>query len=676
MSQVEIGFDEAEAKKLDTLAQQFLTDDVADVPKQLEETINGSHNKNATLLVNNASKLRSAASDLENVLEMLSEAVKASEKVRKDEADVYRHLQSIDSNRDKDAAVVNHQKEVKEKLEEILEVAKIPNEVRSALTNPALGDIMNLDALYDVVQKATADRYAKEPPKILQGLAVAERRVEELDKLLTMFQHEFKKFMQGKLGDVKACERWVDLQEEMIKSAEKDPGNRPMPRKIPGIDKESLIYVPTLNERGERKKFSADLTSHKVIRSVFPYWKLFYWIREYFPDCYHDIIYGSYLTCEVKCAKTDWLTPLAAAWTFVQQYKEVTHNDPFRLGEDIGSATFHEVSEKVKNGLSSLFTHISQEACIVAEFWQIDDLHFVEQIISKEVLESLTKMCNAVTIYDPFFAMKCYGIVLAHSKASKVPVNFIVEIPKRFWDEYLRTQRELLAELKVAKTKTSVLAPFRDFPKFAQKYSEVAEDTERPVLEKSLAEMADDLVDWLITRIAPKFSKKKRARLIVLNISHLCDKMDGQDFVKKSEVLMENLQKQRALLEANIRVLLKFIVSKNWLHASRFFDQISDWMEFSGLTCEMVTFQPSHTQEKFVELNERIEKRLATCVSECYSYMKKKIRHDGMRQVLRASIVPFVQEQFELWNQMALDCYDLKLSVTPEKVAQMMSDHQ
>ena len=673
----EIVFDEAERKKFDALAQQFLTDDVSDLPKRLEATINDYHNKNATLLANNASKLQTAAYDLEGVLGSLTDAVAASADVRKKEAEVYRSLQSIDSNRDKDAAVVNHQKEVKDKLQEIYDVAKIPDDVRSNLMKPALSDVQYLDTLYEMLEQATKDRYAKEPPAILKGLALAERRVEELDRLLTMFKNEFTRFMQTKLGRVKACIAWVEFQENMIKSAENDPSGKTKLKKIPGIDKESLVYVPSLKPNEKLKKFSENLESHKVFRSIFPYWKFFYWMREYFPDCYHDIVYSYYMACAKQYAEHELLQPVYELWVMVQQYTKGKNpsSEPFHVDEDLSSASATEISAKLKTTLGRVFSAIKMEACIVTEFWQIDELMLVQQMMSEKFWESLTRLIDAITMFDPFFAMKSYGMSFAAGQVSKVPMNMIIDIPRKIWEEYMKKQKELLIELKVTKTKTSVLSPFRDFIQFASKYSQTAEDAERPVLNDSLAEMCDYLVDWLITRVAPKFSKKKRTRLIVLNLSHLCDKMRSEQYVQKSEVLMANLKKHEILLDQNIRVLLKFIVSKNWVHASRFFDQISDWKEVSGLTDEMVTFQPSHTQDKFVELNDRIDKRLATCVNECYAYMKKKLRHEGMRQVLRVSIVPFVKEQFALWNDMAMQCYDLKLSVTPEKVGQLMADH-
>ena len=673
----ELMFDEAERKKFDALAQGFLTDDVSDLPKRLEATINDYHNKNAVLLINNAEKMSTAADELETVLGMLSSAVSAASEVTQKEAEVYRQLQSIDSNRDKDAAVVNHQKEVKKKLEEVYEAARIPDELRMNLNlKVPLGDVPYLDTLYKMLEQATRDRFAKEPPKILEGLYVAERRIEELDKLLTVFKNEFTRFMQTKLGDVEACKAWVTLQEKLIKSA--DPETRAMLKKIPGIDKESLVYVPSLDSKAEKKKFSENLESHMVIRSIFPYWKFCYWIHEYFSDCYHDIVYKYYADCARVYAESSLLTEVGVAWAKTEQFikGKAPQNEPFYVDDDLLSNNARTVSEHLKSTLNHLFQAIRLESCIIMEFWQIDDVMIVPQMISARFLEHFTKLMNSVTQFDPFFAMKAYGMCRAASQISKVPVNMLVDIPRQIWEQFMEKQKELLKEMKITRGKTSVLSVFKDFPQFCAKYAQMAEETEKPVLEQSLAEMSDEIVNWLTTEVAPKFSKKKRPRLIVLNISHLCDQLKTQPFVQHSEVLMESLKKKDELLEKNIRVLLKFIVSKSWVHASRFFDQICDWKEFSGLTDEMVTFQPSHTQEKFVELNERIEKRLTACVSECFAYMKKKIRHDGLRQVLRVGIVPFVKELFGEWDKMANDCYDMKLSVTPDKVAHLLSEHQ
>ena len=53
------GFDEADRKKFEALAEPFLND-VSNLPKILQETINSNHSKNAASLVLNKQDLREA----------------------------------------------------------------------------------------------------------------------------------------------------------------------------------------------------------------------------------------------------------------------------------------------------------------------------------------------------------------------------------------------------------------------------------------------------------------------------------------------------------------------------------------------------------------------------------------------------------------------------------------
>lgn len=654
---IEMGMNQADIMHISSLAKSFLDEDEKGRkklfrPETLEATINNYHDKNAMLFIRNHRKLESAVNDLHSVLSSLTSAVSAASEVREKEAEVYDSLKSIDGSKDKDATVFTHQKQVRELLEQIYEVAEIPKADQDRLQRPDFNnlDARGLETLYRIAEKYTKELSQEEPLEILRGLhALVANRTKTLNELMLAFRNDFVLGFWTKItADVKT---W------------------------PKLTVNRLDFVPDFDER-KRKSFSIDINDHELMKHIYPYWKFIYWLRDNSPDHY-SAVYSRYL--DVAKSYTD--LRLVEELTKVNNIlaarcckSKMSDEEVYYTDEEIGSPGSKEIAGLIEVTLEQIFHVIRVEAVIVNEFWKGDEPNIVEKIISRGLFTKLDTFLRCANKSDPFFSMKAYGICYAERNKSAFVLDKIVNIPKNLWEGFVHMQGKLLKEQKL-KAKTTVLHAVREFPEFAVKYAEMSGETERPILEQSLVTMMNDLISWLINFVSPKFSKKKAIRIVVLNIFHLRESLKDNKFWNESVLLKKCLEKTESILKERIGVLLKFIVSKSWVSATAFFDQIVEWKELSGLTDEMVTFQPTHTMEKFNELNGRIELKLKTCVHECYSWLKKKIRHDALRQELRCAIIPFVCDQFDQWNAMAMACYDTPLKVDAKKVDETMTAH-
>jgi hypothetical protein len=650
----DVPFDEHERRKLDALAEPFLGKSVANLPAVLEGTINGYHNENASRLIEHADELARAQAELGQINERLTNALNAAVDARRREAVVYEQLRSIDSEREKDVSIVAHQAEVRTLLRQIWTVSRIEDRIKQSLENPRLADLTSLDDLYQIVTEAARDIRSGEVPKICEGLAVWQKRIELLTSYLTQFKNQFTRFMEVKLGNLAACRTFAATMGNVI----------------------SMRYVPNLDDSAPQTPFSENVERHEVLASVFPYWRFLYWIRDFAPDCYVDIARKYYLRCAneyLSALLSDMVREKNALITpYLPKSGKSSSSEPYALGNELTSDYAVQISAKLKETLATVFDTLRVEACVLTEFWGIDDSQSLASVVPKDLIEVLVALFTSVSDYDRFFAMKSYGICHAAAQRLRIPINSIVDDPKKRWNKFVQKQKAMLADVKTSKIRTVILSVFQQFPLFFAKYCEMAEPVERPVLESSLSTMTDDVVEWLIWTVAPKYSKKKRALLVVVNLLHLCEKLQDQPAVRQSTVLNECLQRNRELLDQNIQELLNFIVSKGWSIAATFFEQITLWLKRPYFTSEMVTFQPTHTDQQFADLNDKLERKTATYMSDTLGYIKQKVHHEGLAHLLRTQLNPFLRERFALWDKLAFDCYGTHIGIKADQVAALI----
>jgi hypothetical protein len=652
----DFALDEQERQKIDALAKPFISKSVSNLPATLEGTINSYHNENACRLIQNSDCLAGAVSELTGIISELSRTLETAAGARQHEIEVYEQLRAIDSNKEKDATVISRQKQVVALLQQIVERAKIPDSVRHMLQTPAFGDMSSLDDLYATVDAVTREVRLNEIPKEYQGLAIWPKRISELDQYLHVFAGHFKRLMQGRLSDIQNCKT---LAHRFVKT--------------------TIQYIPQLDPAAPPRAFSETVDDHDILRSIWLYSKFILWIRDFDPLRYREIANGAYLKCAQEYL--DSVCDLQHTTVLIKQYhrnRAPSTSDPYYIDDELTSAAAREISTGLTKDLGKLFRAIRVELCILTEFWGIEETSTLQQIISKTLIKSAKLLFQAAAAYDPFFGMKSYGICAAAAKEIRISIARIIDAPRKFWDGWIAGQRDLLSKVKTSKTRTRViLSPFTQFPLFFAQYSKIAETVERPVLEVSLSRMSDDLVDWLVKSVSIRYVAKKRIHLIVYNLSYLCDKLKEEplkSFVEDSAVLTESLKKKEVLLQAHIRDLLRAVVKKSWADSCKFFDQIIAWRERTGFTTEMVTFQPTHAELQFSAMNDRLTKKLGACINDCFTYIRKKIHNDGLSKELRGSLGPFLKEMFTKWDQLAVEIYGTKLSVSADALARVIPD--
>ena len=194
---------------------------------------------------------------------------------------------------------------------------------------------------------------------------------------------------------------------------------------------------------------------------------------------------------------------------------------------------------------------------------------------------------------------------------------------------------------------------------------------DRSIIYEGLSRICLELVKWVVNVVAPKFSKKKKTLLIISNIFYLIQELKKNDLL--TNALTETFAKIDEYFLISKKVFLKKLVRKNFKRPDMFFSQILKWRKVLQFSDEMVSLQPTHTIEKFNELNEKMRSILSTGLKDSFSFLRRKINSEELREKLKEALIPYLENQFSEWNEIAQSCYKIDLSVTENDVKEEMN---
>ncbi|KAH0791531.1 hypothetical protein GPJ56_004518 [Histomonas meleagridis] len=261
----DIGFDEQEKKKIESLAEPYKDKPISELPQILETTINNYYNNNATSLIGNANLIGEAINGLNDILDSIHEAKETALKNSEEEHIVYESLKSLDVTNAKDTEdyVTQNKRKALEKLQKVYDAAAIPQEWISLLTKPKLSEIPNLNKLYQKISEIDSDMRSKEVPKLLEKMhKCVEQRKESLSKYLYGFSTTFTEFLQSRFFN--NIEFVIDFakNKEPVKCIPKELPNKEeivFPNDRNGFSDEMVQFQPThtiekFNELNEKMK--------------------------------------------------------------------------------------------------------------------------------------------------------------------------------------------------------------------------------------------------------------------------------------------------------------------------------------------------------------------------------------------------------------------------------------
>ncbi|OHT01819.1 hypothetical protein TRFO_07381 [Tritrichomonas foetus] len=656
----DIAFDENERKKFDALAEPFLSESVSNLPQTLEETINNYHNKNAESLVLNKLDLENAKIKLSQILEKLNVSLESAIITRNNERIVSEKLRSIDLNSDKDATVVVNKQEASKLLTQIAEDASVPPEWEALIGHPRFSAIQNLPHLYEVLMKLTEEVESENIPPSLVGLRVAKERVESFKNLSETFSNAFLTFINRTFSK-------VDIVQAFATKA-------PLAEYIPPDENEE---EDDDSHKKKMKKYSIpSVSEHPLLKVANLYWKFICWEKiHYYEDCYLQL-QKIYINCSnayfLKHTGERFIKNIAMLQSSTRPKPVPT--DPFATDDEYSDPHSQLFVHNINRFLSDFFNGINAEACILSEFWKITDPSTLGQIITKPTIESVKAFMEAVKLFDPLFLIIAYRLCANADKNSIVPLDEIVAVPRSAWQNHLKKMFAEVRSSKAPKT-VCVIQVFKDLPKFFKTLTGITPENDLDIFEKTICVIIEELVTILTEEIALKLPKKNMvSRTVVMNMAFLFERMRTMDIISKSKAISSKMLSIQHLLKTNIDIFLEQMTAKIWPDAFSFFNQVEEWMKQDGFTYEIVTFQVSHTEEKFKDLNEKIDKKIVASVGECFNFLRKKIPSESLRRELKKSVVVNIQELFQKWSNIAYQCYGIKLTTTPEKVVQLMKD--
>ena len=336
----------------------------------------------------------------------------------------------------------------------------------------------------------------------------------------------------------------------------------------------------------------------------------------------------------------------------------------YGAGENIKSKeadTIWKILESTSNQINNL---VIVDKVILQEYWQIDDPKYLNNILNESTIASIEQMWDAAQKFDMFFLMRAKSLNYHTFTEQQLPLENLISKLADKWDTYMQSQINIIQNEKITPKKTSVLWPFKDFPNFIIHFLARKQDYDQEFIDEIFEKFVTALETWIVDVIAPKAEKKKRERLIVVNIHYLIVKLEDRESIKKCENIVAIIDQAKEFMTEHIKLMLKDLVRKAWKNAYKFFDQIKDWKEKCGLTPEVVTFQPTHTDEKFQELLDELNKTVKVNCDSCVETLRNKIKDTALREQILETLTPFLEEKWNEWDALSRECYER--SLTPD----------
>lgn len=791
------GFDEADRKKFEQLAEPFLNE-VENLPKILQETINSNHSKNAESLVLNKQDLREATEMLGEIQAKLIGALEEAQATRKKEQAVSDKLRSIDLNNDKDTKVITNRQKVAELLREIYKDASIPEDEKGLLENPDFRTPQKIDEVFQAVLKLTREVEKNETPPSLVGLDAASERITLCQNLLNEYAKKFVEKIERELSNLKILGAIVSndppvdyippsvdelfiqnrpVETEEAKEGEKSETSNPESQSKSNDNKEKdednkenkeakdndddkdgsesdddedndseksandddsdksdsdnenndgakskkhrhhhhkkssskkhskssggkkhrsskhsrnskeisdkkmeLKSSSLADPDDPRKKFSIpEVAYHPLLKYINRFWKHIRWIQKYhYEDCYL-ILQKSYISCSNKYLKDVVCSKFYEEISTSQSIKrsQPVPTDPFATDDEYKTQQSDRYVVRITEVLSTLFNNFRKESCILTEFWGITDPQTMSKIIPDNLLQYMRALIEMIKNFDNIYLIVVRSICAREEETSLIPIKHIVDVPRKEWNAVIKEQVDSMKSIKLSKSKDTVFKVFQDVPEYIKALIHITPKQGTKFLEKTISIILEEIVSYVTENAIPKGTKKsKAARLIIVNLVYLTEALNKEPFLLKSDLIRSRMNKIDEVLNDNVKIFLESMAEKAWPEPYQFFYQIDEWMQQEGFTYEIVTFQVTHTPEKFKEMNEKIDKKINISISDCHAFLKKKIKTENLRNELKKSVVSNIANIFQRWSDLAEKCYGTKLITTREKVTQLMQNYQ
>jgi len=619
---------------------------VENLPNHLEKEISELHSSIADTLIRNSNVLNKSEDRLREVLNKLSSAHEQAKKTRSDELGIYDQLKSIDSDKNSSAFIVTNKKKTIQKLKQMVEDATVPENYSQTLKLTSLSDIKNIRRIYEVLCALDVAQKPENIPPSIKGFTLAEERKKLYHTEKSNFANSFTDFIKGRLDQI---EKIQDLA-----------------AKNPEVTSKYMV-------NGESKPYSVDVRSHVILRALNPYTPLFEWLKINFENHYKEII-RKYLITSPKLLNSQVIPVVRNSIQAIERIKNpnITTTTLLTAGEGMKDSSCDRVWDTLKTTSDFVFGSLSVEFTVCREYWGINDRSSLQNLIGEELSNGLLDLWKESEKFDILFVMRGYSLNGSKAKELGLPLNYVVEQLYNKWESYKDSQMTYLRAERVSTRSTSVLKPIKMFPNFIVHITSKSIKCDFEILTETINDIADGLMKWLIEEAAPNFPTKKQARLILLNAFHLCEKIKSKKFYEKNPSLQQKIDSIIQKMNGFIGDLLKVLIQQSWTSSYTFFEQISIWMIECQLTAEMVSFQPSHTEEKFIELTKEMEKHLQSSVDEIKKFLTNKIKDDLLRGKISEKIPEFLTKTWEEWDKYAFECYGTHISPSLGNVMKLL----
>ena len=613
--------------------------DVENLPSKLEKQISELHTSIAQTLIKNSSIMNESADSLRSIGNKISQFNETTTLKDMVEQKAYKKLNLITSDHKVSQSALSNKREVIKQFKVILEKMKINPEWVTTLTQTKF-EIENLKKIQSTLQAATENLQDSKTPNELVGLTVAKERQQNISDLLKKFTVNFVNFFKDLLSDPTA-----------IAAASKNM------KKIENIPIEDVNQEP--------EKFSEDVSGHKTLNAIYSYSGIIIWIKKHDAYSYSQLV--NYFHTASKVYSKEILVEIVEnATEVIKSFKPPSKQmEFFGAGKYMKNDDAGKIWDCLEDASNRIFNIISREKVILKEYWKTSDKSLLDGIVLPDIYKKIEAMWEAAQNYDMFFLLRGMSLNYYVRNTKQIPLDPLIESFQSKWETYFNSQIDMIQAEKINPNKTHVMGPFKQFPSFIFNIMRKKKDYDQELIDDVFEKLVSTLEKWLVEVVGPKAEKKKKERLIVVNIHYIISKLLSPKLaISQNENMMAVIDQAKEFMSKHINLLLKELVRKTWKNPTVFFGQITKWMNDCGLTPEVVTFQPTHIDEKFQELVAEMSKSFMTNYKSCIETLQNKIKDEDLRGQIIQDLSPYLESKWSEWNDLAIACYGIGVSPT------------
>ena len=549
-----------------------------------------------------------------------------------DNKDAYRKLKKINPGRI-DKCVINNKALALKYLEKIYEELYISNNVIDIMENPNFRDIENLDRIYKKLIKLHNKYINQEVPEILEKMPKCFQQKQQkikslIDNFVINFTHKFiHKILlnQNEIVNISNNER-MDI---------------------------TCMYIPNTN-----KTFSIDVTDFNILRVIYPYHKILFFIKENY-SLYYDEIINDFLLSIRDSNEKEILKKVNVVNNKVESFLKSYQLKENDFEKSLEPNDEKSVFDQIEDIFNTLFSTILKETVVLKEFFNYDFQN--KNVLSDNFQNDLFSLINNLSSFRIIYFLKIFKIFHNNQKCFQQFEKYLM----RIFDAYIKKQINFIYSIQITQNKIYIVNSLtEDYIKYLLELIDYCDNIELGRFIYSFLNLIKEVINFIHQSSIFETQKLKKLLFVLINYYEIFDNVDKISFRFNEESLNSELQ---SLKDSKIKIQNKFLqeLLHNYIHEPfLFFDKIDEWKSNHYFQDVNVLFQPTHTVKNFIYLQSHFSKYINDGLNSCFTFIKRTIKVKNIKKEIKGKIIDYIKDKIIVWNQISIKYYKQKVFET------------